>query len=779
VRKTDGLLKLIGLCVLAGVLVAGVLFPIAGAAGVLSNQASETVDKTSSDLAQVPPPLVTNITDSSGATIATLYDQYRLPVATSQINDAMRWALVSTEDKRFYVHHGVDWQGTLRAAVSNGTGGDTQGASTLTQQYVKNYLINVVYRNDKAGQAQAREQSVSRKLKEARIAIQLETKLSKAQILTGYLNIVEFAGSIYGIGAAAQAYFDTTPEKLTVPQAALLAGLVNNPITFDPWKHPDAATKRRNLVLDRMVDNQKLAAADAAKFKSQPLGVVPDGPKKPSANCTGAAPEAGFFCQYVEEYLQNAGFSLDDLITGGYTIKTTMDGNISRTIRASILKNVPQVPPNAPGISQAFSVVQPGDKSHNVVAMVSNRAFGNDISKGEFNHNLISEPANAFGGGSSFKIFTSAAALENGKVGLNTQMSNPQVATFPIPNATKRDLPYTLNNDNKPNEDPITLARALAISPNTAFVGLELQTGMPQVLDMAYRLGLRNTLQSNAVGTAPSPKNVPTGSQDTKAYSLPQSEYYQSKPSFTLGVSAVSPLEMSNVSATIKSGGVWCPPNPIGSITDRDGKPVSFPTEPCEQVISQSVANTLLAGLSQDTVNGTSAAAAHAAGWTRPDYGKTGTTNANKSVAFVGGVNDYAVTSMVFADGSIRPEGICKTYPIRSSDACTVSGGFGGPIAGPAYFDAFNQILAGQPDQPLPGPDPAFLDIGDHGPIVPFTIGKKSDDATNVLKAAGYNVTTQNLKSKTGVGQVLGQTPQGLVAPGATITLYVSAGGIS
>src|SRR5439155_2755143 len=129
-------------------------------------------------------PLVTTITDSAGKPIATLYEQYRIPTSAEQINDAMRWALVSVEDKRFYEHHGVDWQGTIRAALSNSTGSDTQGASTLTQQYVKNYLINVIYRDDAAGQQKAQEQSMARKLKEARIAIQLETRVTKDQILT-------------------------------------------------------------------------------------------------------------------------------------------------------------------------------------------------------------------------------------------------------------------------------------------------------------------------------------------------------------------------------------------------------------------------------------------------------------------------------------------------------------------------------------------------------------------------------------------------------------------
>jgi hypothetical protein len=367
VRKTDGLLKLIGLCVLAGVLVAGVLFPVVGTAGVVSNKASETVDKTSSDLADIPPPLVTTVTDSAGNPIATLYDQYRLPVAANQINEAMQWALVSIEDRRFYDHQGVDWKGTLRAAVSNGGGGNTQGASTLTQQYVKNYLINIVYRNDKIGQQKAQEQSIARKLKEARIAIQLETKMSKAQVLAGYLNIVEFSRQIYGVGAAAQAYFNTTPEKLTVPQAALLAGLVNNPTVFDPWNHPDRATQRRNLVLDRMVDNQKLAPADAARFKAEPLGVVADGPQKPAANCIGAGAEAGFFCQYAEDYLLKAGIPKDDLYAGGYTIRTTLDQKANHEAKVSAEAQVDKTQPN---VANTLSLVRPGKNRHEVVALV-------------------------------------------------------------------------------------------------------------------------------------------------------------------------------------------------------------------------------------------------------------------------------------------------------------------------------------------------------------------------------------------------------------------------
>ncbi len=147
VRVGDGLLKMLGLCLLAGVLMAGMLFPVVGALGVVSNRASDTIDSVSADLVATDPPLITTITDSKGKPIAYLYDQYRVPVTPDQIAPTMKAALISVEDRRFYEHHGVDWKGTVRALISNQTGEDVQGASTLTQQYVKNYLINVVYRD--------------------------------------------------------------------------------------------------------------------------------------------------------------------------------------------------------------------------------------------------------------------------------------------------------------------------------------------------------------------------------------------------------------------------------------------------------------------------------------------------------------------------------------------------------------------------------------------------------------------------------------------------------
>jgi membrane peptidoglycan carboxypeptidase len=718
VRKTDGLLKLLGLCVLAGVLVAGVLFPVVGAAGVVSNQASETVDKTSSDLADIPPPLVTTLTDSAGNPIATLYDQYRLPVAANQINEAMQWALVSIEDKRFYEHHGVDWKGTLRAAVSNGTGSDTQGASTLTQQYVKNYLINVVYRNDKVGQQKAQEQSVARKLKEARIAIQLETKTSKAQILAGYLNIVEFSRQIYGIGAAAQAYFNTTPEKLTVPQAALLAGLVNNPTAFDPWNHADKGTQRRNLVLDRMVENQKLAPADAARFKAEPLGVVPDGPQKPAANCIGAGAEAGFFCQYAEDYLLKAGMSKDDLYSGGYTIKTTLDQKANHEAKVSAETQVDKTQKN---VANTLSLVKPGKTRHEVVALAANRDYGTDATKGQTVYALPSGVYNTGGAGSSYKIFTTAAALNQGVAGIYSSVEVPagytsHVFTGGAPSCPPTGYPlnsrwYCVGNaaDYSGFGGSTTVQQALATSPNTAFVSLEDKIGSTGPgIDMASKLGMRETMASNQGGGSVDPTST-----DSKV-NQSQSQAYGPGPkspgfgAFTLGFSPLSGLELGNVAATILSGGVWCPPTPIAQIIDRNHRPKPIVEAGCEQAVPEGLANTLAVGLSKDDQGGgTSAKAAAAVGWNRPVIGKTGTTNDNVSATFVGGTPQLAGAAMTFKFGGGQG-GICDNGPGKVS-ICPSGTIFGGKAPARTFFGAMSKILEGQDTPPLPQPDPKYI----------------------------------------------------------------------
>ncbi|HEX5120314.1 MAG TPA: penicillin-binding protein [Pseudonocardiaceae bacterium] len=769
-RVPVGLIRFLCLCALGGILFAGVMAPVAIGLGEGSNQLSDSVDSISSDLTDAEFPLVTTVTDRDGNPIAYLFDQYRLPVSFNQISPNMTNAVIAIEDKRFYQHAGIDVKGALRAAVSNSSGGSTQGASTITQQYVKNFLINVVDRNNKTAQAEDQAQTVVRKLREAKMAMTLDEEWSKNNILTGYLNVVQFGHTgigPYGVGAAAAAFFGTTPDKLTVPQSALLAGMVNNPVFYDPYHHPEQALARRNLVIDKMVENRALSAADAAQDKKAPLGVLQGGPVIPSSTCIGAPADAGFFCNYAVTYLQQAGFTPDQINTGGYTIKTTMDPHISQIARQTVLS---RIPPNADGLAHTFDIVRPGTTSHQVVALVSNRTYGDDPRAGQTLTNLPATTSDPFGAGSTFKITTTAAALERGTVGLNTVLPNPPSACYTYLDPRYNSC-YPVQNAEKAAAQ-LPLFQALAISPNTYFVGLELKTGLSNVLNMAYRLGLRDTMLTNSFGQPPDPKahNV--------QISEPQIQTFRTHASFTLGVAALSPLELANMIATLGSGGVWCPPTPILSVTDRYGKNVPFQQQPCERVVPTGLANTELNGLSHDTEpGGTSKAPADATGWKLPLVGKTGTTQRSESLAFVGLTGGYAASSIFFADGP-HPEQICdSTGQPHISPNCST--GFGGPISAPTFFKAFEKILAGQQVPPIVGPDPAYMTTGNRGATVPFVMLQQSSSAVQELTAAGYHATLVPFNSKQPKGMVVGQTPQGnQVAKGTAITLYVSTGSL-
>lgn len=760
-------------CLAAGVLMAAVLAPVGVGLGVLSNQVNDSVGKIASNtddgvLTSAQVPLVTTVLDRNGAPIASLFDQYRLPVTYDGIATSMQAAIIAIEDRRFLSESGIDPRAVLRAAVNNSSGGSTQGASTITQQYVKNLLINVIDRTNPTAQREDRADTISRKIREAELALQLGHNMPKQEILANYLNVVEFSGNVYGVAAAAQAYFGTTADKLTVPQAALLAGMVNNPNLYNPYTHPEQAVSRRNTVIDAMASTGSIPADKASTYKQAPLGVVAGGPAAPGSTCLAAAPDAGFFCDYVVSYLEQAGFTEDQLYTGGFTIKTTMDPTASQVIKDAVDRNVPT---NQDGVANTFALVTPGTTGHEVLAMVANRNLGTDAAQGERSTNIVADASNVFGAGSSFKIFTTAAALEQGRVGFNSDLPNPGSDCFTPPNNNRYTHCYPVANDGD-YADPISLPDALATSPNVAFVGLESRTGMPAVLQMAQRLGLRTTLATNdAGGTVVSDPADPLSKNPQ--YNEPQSQYFQGLLSFTLGDSPVSPLEMANVSATILSGGVWCPPNPIQSVTNRNGQPVAVDQQPCEQVVNPGLANTLAAGLSKDTTEGTSAAAASAAGWHRPDIGKTGTTNDSESVAFIGGVDGYAAASMVYAD-SAHPQEVCPGRPVHLGNCG--HGAFGGTVAAPPYFAAMNQLLAGHPDVPIAGPDPAYQDEGDRLPVVPLVVGQAGTAAAQSLTAAGYAPSVKPIPSPLPKGQVIGQSPQGNLAPGAAVTVWTSAG---
>ncbi|MGH3934912.1 MAG: penicillin-binding protein [Pseudonocardiaceae bacterium] len=746
----NALIRAIGLCVVAGILVAGLLFPAVGAAGLASNQASDTVNSVSSDLVQSPVPLVSTITDKDGVPIAYVFDQNRFNTPPQAIADTMKAAIISIEDRRFFEHNGVDWRATARAVTTNltasGSALEGQGASTLTMQYVKNYRLYAVARND-AERAAAVETSPARKLHEIQVALRLEEQLSKDEILARYLNIVFFGHNAYGVASAARTYFNTTPDRLTISQAALLAGMVRSTSTYDPVENPVQALARRNVVITEMANVGSITSEQAATAMAEPLGI-----QRPltglTNGCVGAGPADGFYCQYALDYLNAAGFPEEKLRRGGYLIRTNLDRRASDIAKRAANA---EVPTQTRGIANAMAIVEPGKERHAVRALVANRDYGLDADAGQTSYALPSL-VQGFGAGSIYKIFTAAAALEKGM-----GIENPVPVTDSYTSRVFRDKggAYTVSNAGDYRNGSVSLQTALAISPNTTFVALEDRIGsIDPVVNMAHRLGMRDSLTA----------------RDAQGRTISDAVKQERRGSYTLGPEPTSPLDLANVGATLMSGGKWCPPTPIDAVLDRNGNPVKVPEAPCEQAVPEGLANSLAVGLSKDDQpGGTAFAAAKAANWTRPMLGKTGTTTANRSAGFVGATPQYSGAVLVWPDGS-RPAPICDTDPPR---LCGNGNIFGGKVPARTWFNAMVPLHEGLPVAPLPPTEPRYVTGG--GTPVPDVVGQGENTAVITLERAGFRVRRETSESNQPAGTVASQSTRSAM-PGDTVTIVISSG---
>ncbi|HVQ98278.1 MAG TPA: transglycosylase/D,D-transpeptidase PonA2 [Mycobacterium sp.] len=751
--------KLAGCCLLAGLVAAALMFPVAGGIGLLFNRGFDVVAADSAQILEGDVPQVSTMVDVAGHPIAWLYSQRRFEVPTDQIADTMKLAIVSIEDKRFAEHIGMDWPGTL-TGLSNYLSGnlDTRGGSTLEQQYVKNYQLLVTAHNDAERRA-AVEITPARKLREIRMALTLDEKLSKAEILTRYLNLVSFGNGAFGVQDAAQTYFGLNASQLNWQQAALLAGTLQSTSLLNPYTNPEGAFQRRNVVLDAMIDNLPQYAGDLRAAKAQPLGVLPQPNELPSGCVT--AGDSGFFCDYVLDYLARAGISKEKVARGGYLIRTTLDPKVQTSVKQAIAKFAS---PTLNGIASVMSVIKPGKDAHRVLAMASNRAYGLNSDAHE---TVQPQPFSLVGdgAGSIFKIFTTAAAMDMG-MGINAQLQVP--GFFQAKGLGSSDTPgcpketWCVANAGR-YSGSMNVTDALATSPNTAFARLIQLIGVPRAVDMAVRLGLRSYAMP---GTARA--YDPKGNE-----SLADFIKQGNMGSFTLGPFQLNALELSNVGATLASSGMWCPPSPIDKIVDRKGHTVSVTTEACEQVVPEGLANTLANALSKDDQGaGTAAGSASTVGWKLPLSSKTGTTESHRSSGFVGFTNKYAAANYIFDDTG-APSGICS-FPLRR---CGSGDLYGGNEPARTWFEAMKPLATDFGEVHLPPTDPRYVD-GVGGGRVPDVSGLKLDLARQRLKDAGFQVADQpsSVNSYEPYGAVVGTTPSGQIIPGSIITITISNG---
>ncbi|MCX6461573.1 MAG: transglycosylase domain-containing protein [Actinobacteria bacterium] len=673
VGRTFGVLASIGLfaliSVVAGVVVAGIALPLIGTAGVASRNAVENFQSLPAELDAPPLPQQSVVLASDGSRLATLFFQNRIEVPISKIAPVMQKAIVAIEDSRFYEHGGIDVRGTMRAVVSNSGGSKVQGGSTLTQQYVKNVLVTSARTGQEAKEAKSR--TIARKLKELRYALVLEGELSKGQILERYLNIAYFGAGSYGVEAAARRYFSTTAAALTLPQAATLAGLVQQPVGYDPLRNPRGAQLRRDTVLRRMVDTGAITSAQAKAAMSKSVSSYLKPSKLPPNGCTTSG--SPFFCDYVLRIMRSdpafggTPEARDSLLrSGGLVIKTTLDPIAQRDAQATVSKYIPNNDPS--GKATAISLVRPSDGA--ILAMAQNRTWGTSgQGRTTYNYNVNQ----GFGGtigmqaGSTFKVFTLAAALELG-VNVNEPIDSPQEGLFENLKGCGAQSnvtfpPYRARNST--GSGTFDMHTGTAYSVNTYFLALEQRTGLCRPNEIADQMGV------------------------TRATGNP----LRTVPSQVLGTNEISPLAMAGAYAGFANHGLFCKPIAILSVTDRNGTALPVPNTPCKQVVARGVADavaSLLTGVIDGDIPGRTGEAMSLG---RPAAGKTGTTNESAAVWFAGFTPDIAAVVWVG-----DPRGGFG-HPLKD---ITINGNyfgqvFGSSLPGPIWRDTLLAYLAGRP----------------------------------------------------------------------------------
>ncbi|WP_327354479.1 transglycosylase domain-containing protein [Streptomyces sp. NBC_01304] len=662
--------KFLGVSVLSGAVLAGIALPAAGALGLAAKGSVEGFDEIPDQLQQPPLSQRSTILDADGGEIATVFSRDRTLVDLKDISPYMQKAIVAIEDSRFYEHGAVDLKGILRALNQNArSGGVSQGASTLTQQYVKNVFVEEAM-DDREKVAEATQQTLGRKIRELKYAIQLEDKLGKKKILENYLNITFFGQQAYGVESASKRYFSKPAKDLKLEEAALLAGIVQSPSRYDPVNDSQEATKRRNTVLQRMADVHDVSQEEADKAKAKPIAL---NVSKPQEGCITAVKGASFFCQYVENVFLNDpafGDTREERRKvwdrGGLKIQTTLDPQAQESVQASLKRHVYK----DDLVAGAATIVEPG--SGKILAMGQSKPYGYKKNETEINYSVEKRMSGGLGfpTGSTFKPFVAAAAIEGGTP---PTQSYPAPYEMPYPSPIQGcDTTYkNLRNEKLENEDekevgPYALKDAMNQSVNTYFVQMIADIGMCPVLDMTQKL------------------HVNQGDGEK----LPESP-----SALTLGSNAITPLTMASAYATFANRGTYCSPVAIAAIRDPKGNSLEVPKSTCAQAMSTQTADTINTLLRGVVDSGTGKQAGLGDG--RANAGKTGTTDSRKNAWFVGYTPNMAGAVWVgSAMQNVEMENI------------TIGGRFhpkvyGGEVPGPIWRDAMTGALAGKPAPPF------------------------------------------------------------------------------
>ncbi|MCL3778464.1 penicillin-binding protein [Actinomyces sp. 186855] len=617
------LLAFVLLSGVGGVLTAGFALPFVGATSAVTHAGAQLFDELPTDFNILEPSEVSVIRAADGTEIAQFYAENRIVVPLDQISVNMQNAIVAVEDQRFYQHKGVDPTGMVRALVSNAAGG-SQGASTLTQQYVRNVLVEAgLQTGDPAAIAAATERSTARKLREIKYALTLEQTYTKQQILEGYLNIAAFGPSTYGVEASSRHFFSHSAAELTVAEAALLAGLTNAPGAYDPIAFPEEAKGRMDWVLLKMYEEEFITQEqydEAVATQIEDMLNVTN-----AVGGCGAAGAAAYFCEYVVGEIESSElFGATEaerrqlLLRGGLTITTTLDLGKQAAADAAVQEYVPTGDPS--NVKASLVSVEPG--TGRILAISQNTNYGDateedptatQISLGvDARHGGLEnrDGTSGFQPGSTFKTFVLAQWYQEGRSGYTTFNTSPTrfpASTWNISCAPEHAADWNVDNANPFEGGTNNVIRSTQLSINVGYARMTAAMDICSVTDLAAKMGVT----TNA------------------------GEPLAAQPSIALGSQEVTSLQMANAYATFAAHGVYCKPIAIDSITDSDGTSLAVPSSECTQVMEAEAADQTALTLTYVMRSpGTGDTAALAGG--RPSAGKTGTTELMDNAWFVG-----------------------------------------------------------------------------------------------------------------------------------------------
>ncbi|HAM15961.1 MAG TPA: glycosyl transferase [Eggerthellaceae bacterium] len=546
----------------------------AGAVALVASWFADLPDYRSADAFNTAYPTYVYASDRT-TVLARLQLEYRNPVEMNQISPQLVNATIAVEDARFYDHAGVDYMGVMRALVRNLTGGRLEGGSTITQQFVRNTIL--------AGEMD--DITIKRKVREAYIATQVEQLYSKDEILLMYLNTINYGAGAHGVEAAAKRYFSKTAADLTLSESALIAGIPQSPTYNNPLEYPEHALERRDIVLQRMLDEHFITKDEYRAAASEPLYLAPS---EFEDNGILAYP---YFTSYVRSLLfEHYNLSETDVLKGGLSVYTTLD--VDKQIAAEEACERKRTSMSNDSMEVAMAVVDP--TTGNVQAIVG----GSD-----YNASQVNIATGQGGGGrpcgSVFKTFTLVTAIK--------KQINPNSTSVDCSSPATVDG-YTLENYGNTNYGTRSIASAFAVSSNTGFVRLIASIGVNDVAQTAYDLGVTTDLDPAGAGAA-----------------------------LTLGVQNITPLELANSVATIANGGVHHELCAIESIEDHNGNVIVNNTDPearAKRVLTPEQAHAAQEVMRGVVTSGTGTNAAMGNG--QPVAGKTGTSEDYKDISFVG-----------------------------------------------------------------------------------------------------------------------------------------------